>query len=431
MATVAQEQARVPFSDEKIAVDSAYGSSNQTVTNSTESEEASSTRITDESSGLQTAPSAEKQLTSNNETTASFLDDEAKQKIPAVPEPRVPSDTNTDYVQPGYRLQPPQSDKSGKGATSAPSRATTVSQPPSYVTAEALNAPEPVASAPVPEPPTYASDGVNAPERVLPVRTETIRTERTESSPRSYREYSFFYTTAWKPTHNTIVDNAEDEARYFVEVAEFTRGKPDVQLRDVKSSGSGIAAKREQLSIEEGKAGAVAAFAQFVHGTNDEMRLAIGSLEAPDSVRWVKMNRQNNKQPWGMVLGAAPDARGRRFEWRLSEGAKRSASGLNELDSPTSSVSEGANAPKVAAGVMQYVDTESGEVIATYTETKPGRSFKKRGRVRFRDNIAAKAAEVDKDIELLVLLSVAATNEKSRRRTWKKWALMGYDTQKK
>ena len=241
---------------------------------------------------------------------------------------------------------------------------------------------------------------------------------------RSYREYSYYHAAPWRPTHNTIVD-PENCARYFIEVSEFTKGKQDVSFRDVRSTNAQFSAKWENLSVDEGKTCPVVAFAQYPHGANDQVRMGVGNPEQMNTVRWVQMSRSGPVEPWSMALGTARDQE-RKFEWRTGRAASSAPSASDyEAASPVSDIPNVSSEGKPEPGILQFVDVRKGEVIAMYTELKIGRSLKKRGKLRMYEDVVAGVSQYEKDIELLVMLSIAAINEKRRRKTWKKWALIG------
>jgi hypothetical protein len=75
-------------------------------------------------------------------------------------------------------------------------------------------------------------------------------------------------------------------------------------------------------------------------------------------------------------------------------------------------------------GTFKFTSSGNPAALAMYSENKLSKTWKKRGKLRFYDNQVDDPA-VAAEIELLVVLCCAVTNEKRRRKTWKKWALMG------
>ncbi len=261
-------------------------------------------------------------------------------------------------------------------------------------------------SSPSDHPPSYASPTQASISSLFP-----------SNQSRSYREYSYYHAAPWRPTHNTIVD-PENCARYFIEVSEFSKGKHDVSFHDVRSTNAQFSAKRENLSVDEGKTCPVVAFAQYPHGTNDQVRIGVGNPEQMNTVRWIQMGRSGPTGPWSVALGTARDQE-RRFEWRTGRAASSDAA------SPVTDTPDVSSGGQPVPGTMQFVDVQRGEAIAMYTELKIGRSLKKRGKLRMYEDAVAGVSQYEKDAELLVMLSIAAINEKRRRKTWKKWALIG------
>ena len=226
---------------------------------------------------------------------------------------------------------------------------------------------------------------------------------------RSYHEHSFYHLAPWRPTHNTIVD-PDNCARYFVEVSEFSKSKPDVTLHDVKGTDHRAAMKGEGLSAEDGKAGRVVAFAQFVSGgESGKVRVGLGDGVRMGSVRWVEMSGLGQKEEWGVVVEGGKEGMERRFEWRAAR-----SGGSGEVDG------------QAVQGAFRFVDAESKAVYAMYTEAKAFKGLKKRGKMRVYDGMLEGDEVVSgEELELLIMMCACVTNEKRRRKTWRKWGTLG------
>lgn len=279
--------------------------------------------------------------------------------------------------------------------------------------------------------PTEAT-GTLPPQYSSPTTTTSLTTSFSQqhlSSPaqqsRSYREFGFYHVAPWRPTHNTIVD-PDNCAKYFVEVSEFSKGKPDVTLRDVKSSDPMFAAKADNLSTDEGKQCRAVAFAQFAHGSKDKVRIGLGDHETMSGVKWAEMSKLRDDE-WQLVV----EVKGKRkmFEWKSAKSSSfSSVDGGGEVSTPSSETppTEPSSGQMPVMGTFKFVDSSTRLALALYTEAKLVKGWKKRGKMRFYDRRAdEEEALSSEDLELLSMMCACVTNEKRRRKTWKKWGTLG------
>ena len=237
----------------------------------------------------------------------------------AAPAPEKEVLTTNQVVQ---RFSPPDS----KASTSASIEQT---QTEKTQTPEAVDSKEvvPLTDANIVTSPTISS--LNSSSRLTTVKQPS----------RSYREHSFWHTAPWRPTHNIITD-PEGSARFFIEVSEFTRGKQDVSIHDVTSNPH-AASKGDRITVEEGKGSPVVGFAQFPHGTNDLIRLALGDSNQMSTVKWVDMKR-SGEDDWALAVPTKA-AEPKIFHFRSTKTSlSRSADDLASVATQTSDSSSAA-----------------------------------------------------------------------------------------
>lgn len=242
--------------------------------------------------------------------------------------------------------------------------------------------------------------------------TPSSLVSRSHSTLRSYQEHSFYHCTAFRMNHNIVTDSNNDAA-YFVEVSGFTKGREDVVVRAMPHQ---AAMKGSTLTAEEGKTGPCTAFAQFPHGRNDFVRLALGDYERMNSVRWFDLSRPSELEEWTLSATGEADS----VTFRLStSGAESSMVAVDS--SPTTPIDS-----KASNGSFKVIGAQHNMVMAAYTEQKAMTSWKKRGKLRLYDGTLSGLQSLEEhDVEVLIVLCCAVLNEKRRRKTVRKWAGMG------
>ncbi|ETN41376.1 uncharacterized protein HMPREF1541_03311 [Cyphellophora europaea CBS 101466] len=244
---------------------------------------------------------------------------------------------------------------------------------------------------------------------------------RLKSHSRSYREYSFHHTTAWKLNHNVVID-PNNHAMYLIEVSGFTKGREDVVLHSVTD---GLASKGNALTAEEGKTCPNVAFAQFPHKKPQLVRLGLGDYEHLNTVKWLELNRPGDNDDWILTVPNGTDS----LSFRLV--SAQSAADSDPLASVTPSAHSPsslapANDTKGPAGNFRFVDVGLGAALAAYTEQKAMTSWKKRGKLRLYDDALSGAGLLSgQELEQAIVLCCAVLNEKRRQKAIRKWSGLG------
>ena len=241
---------------------------------------------------------------------------------------------------------------------------------------------------------------------------------------RSYREYSFWHTAPWRPTHNVITD-PENMARYFVQVSEFSKGKSDVSIHDIMEGSPAAASKGDKVGVDEGKSSQIVAFAQFPHGNNNLVRLGLGDSYNMASVKWVNMKAEPDSDDWALFVQAGGPSQDTTKVYHFKSTKIHLSSSDTEPSTPATTQSQQSLSSGPSIGNYKFVDAESNASLAIYSENKLSKTWKKRGKLRMYEQESRAANVSAEEIELLVILCCAVTNEKRRRRTWRKWALIG------
>ena len=236
---------------------------------------------------------------------------------------------------------------------------------------------------------------------------------------RSYREYSFWHTAPWRPTHNVITD-PESTGRYFIEVSEFSKGKQDVTIHDIAEGGSAASLKGDSITADEGKAAPVVAFAQFPSGNSNLVRLGLGDPNTMAAVKWINMTTEPDSKDWALFVPVRDTTKVYHFRSTKSMPASSDA----ELATPSTVQSSQTFSASPIVGNYKFTDGESNTTLAIYSENKLAKTWKKRGKLRIYERDRSLDMSVEEQ-ELLVVLCCAVTNEKRRRKNWKKWVLIG------
>ena len=218
-------------------------------------------------------------------------------------------------------------------------------------------------------------------------------------------EYGVYYGK-WRANLVFCDTDSAKSPVYLAEISEFTSNKPDVTIHDVKLRG------------KEDTSGPVLAVSRFRWSRN--IKLGLGDpANDPNSVVWEEMKNQ-------AMIGHSKY----RFEFTsTSMGASFSAPFANEIPPSsrpetrrayiwqrTNSTKDGVSAwGKLTLGNYKFIDETSGETVAVFL-SNGARSWKKSGKLRIRD-------DVEKDLEIIIVLCAASLAEKLRRR--EKWGSAG------
>lgn len=240
---------------------------------------------------------------------------------------------------------------------------------------------------------------------------------------RTYREYSFWHTAPWRPTHNAITD-PESGARYFIEVSEFTKGKQDVSIHDVAEGSPAAVLKGDSISVDEGKASPIVAFAQFPSGTKHLVRLGLGDPNNMASVKWVNMKMEPDSDNWALLVPVEGKDQTRTRVYHFRTTKFNSSSSDLEPTTPSTVQTQQSFSFAPSVGTYAFTDAESNKTLAVYSENKLSKTWKKRGKLRMYEREPTSNITAE-ELELLSVLCCAVTNEKRRRKTWRKWALIG------
>ncbi len=240
---------------------------------------------------------------------------------------------------------------------------------------------------------------------------------------RTYREFSFWHTAPWRPTHNVITD-PESGARYFIEVSEFTKGKQDVSIHDVAEGHPAAVLKGDRISVDEGKASPIVGFAQFPSGNNNLARLGLGDPNNMAEVKWVNMKTEPDSDDWALFVPTSGANREITKVYHFCTTKTNSASSDMEPSTPSTVQTQQSFSFVPSVGTYAFIDDDSNTTLAIYSENKLSKTWKKRGKLRMYEREPASNISAE-ELELLVVLCCTVTNEKRRRKTWRKWALIG------
>ncbi|KIW87919.1 uncharacterized protein Z519_11504 [Cladophialophora bantiana CBS 173.52] len=252
-------------------------------------------------------------------------------------------------------------------------------------------------------PPAYRRNSESSTERSLYDAKDEALFAGSQASPNSAREYGWYHPKLLS-RGLVITDAAASTATgkaplYYVEVSEFALKKPDVVLHALPPT-TGMTNDLEYLA-NTGESGPVVGVAHFPKFSR-HIKVGLGDPSSTDATMTYVEVRNPNLMTHGeyhMSLN------GKSYAWKRTHDA---AAGV-----------EGGSATRILhRESFQLIDMGANEVIAVFLDNK-FKSWKKKGKLRiFRDLEDGSGGELgtQRQLKLLVFLSIAAILEKARRR---------------
>lgn len=217
---------------------------------------------------------------------------------------------------------------------------------------------------------------------------------------RSYREYSFYYSSTM--THLIICD-PDQQVLYFAEVSPFAKSMPDVCLRDVLGGGfENLASKGSSLSLKEAQNAPIIGVADSMPSSK-HIKLGLGDPNQPESQKWTLMRNTHEDLKTGSE----------KYDITLSRPGKKDMSYL-WIRGAASDQESGVD----RNSKEQFRLLSDDGLVASFKNASLT-SIRKRGMLRVYDAAGAE------DVLLLVFLSCAALCERQRRRKVKKSLFLG------
>lgn len=233
-------------------------------------------------------------------------------------------------------------------------------------------------------------------------RTSSQISQSTEQNMPANSSPNHEYSVHYGSWHANLIFSSPSPSKvpiYFVEMSVTTPNKPDAILRDVRGR-----------TNKQDKAAPVLGVARFRWSRNINMGLGDPEQNANEMV-WEDMTNEtmvkHSKYRFefetremhcvsdteGGTVPSFPSAAGRRvYCWERTRSSEDGVTGLSKL----------------SCGSYRLVDEQSGEMIAAFSSNGV-KSWKKAGKLRIRDT-------VPKELEPIIVLSIASIVEKLRRR---------------